>query len=168
MLLVDLPSWDPPTTTRKRACQAGISLVEMMVTLSIIAVATSLVLLTVPMRPQFKQEASLLQEALEQIASRALVSGQPMGLVIEGNTYAPAVWQSGTWRVLGSRQLSGDIGLLIDGKPPVTREDDDPVVPAVIFDPLGHTQPAAIELVRNDVLTSLTLRADGKVEVEVR
>jgi len=162
------PSLKLTLTTRACASQAGISLVEMMVTLSIIAVATSLILLTVPMRPQFKQETGLLQEMLEQTASRAMVSGQPMGLVIDGNSYSAAVWQDGTWRLLRSHLLPGDIRLQIDGKPQVTREADEPVVPAVIFDPLGHTQPVAIELVRNDIVTSLTLGPDGKVEADVR
>ena len=168
MQFVVPPSLKLTLTTRACASQAGISLVEMMVTLSIIAVATSLILLTVPMRPQFKQETGLLQEMLEQTASRAMVSGQPMGLVIDGNSYSAAVWQDGTWRLLRSHLLPGDIRLQIDGKPQVTREADEPVVPAVIFDPLGHTQPVAIELVRNDIVTSLTLGPDGKVEADVR
>ena len=168
MQFVVPPSLKLTLTTRACASQAGISLVEMMVTLSIIAVATSLILLTVPMRPQFKQETGLLQEMLEQTASRAMVSGQPMGLVIDRNSYSAAVWQDGTWRLLRSHLLPGDIRLQIDGKPQVTREADEPVVPAVIFDPLGHTQPVAIELVRNDIVTSLTLGPDGKVEADVR
>lgn len=168
MHFFDVPLHNLTWKSQAGASQAGISLVEMMVTLSIIAIATSLILLTVPMRPQFKQETGLLQEMLEQTASRAMVSGQPMGLVIEGNSYSAAVWQDGTWRVLRSHLLPGDIRLQVDGKPQVTREADEPVVPAVIFDPLGHTQPVAIELVRNDILTSLTLGPDGKVEVDFR
>lgn len=150
---------------RPRALQAGLSLVEVMITLSIIAIATSLILLTVPIRPQFKQETRLLQEVLEQTASRSTVSGQPMGLVIEGNTYSPAVWQDGNWRVIKSHKLPGSIKLQVDGKPVVRREEDEPIQPAVIVDPLGHTQPVSIELVRNDILTSLTLLPDGTVEV---
>lgn len=168
MQFVAPPSWKLTLTTRACASQAGISLVEMMVTLSIIALATSLILLTVPLRPQFKQEAGLLQEVLEQTASRAMVSGQPMGVIIEGNSYSAAIWQDGTWRLLKTHLLPGDIRLQIDGKPPGPIEAGAPVIPAVIFDPLGHTRPVAIELVRNDILTSLTLGPDGKVEVIVR
>lgn len=151
-----------------RDLQAGLSLVEIMVTLSIIGVATSLILLTIPTRPLHKQEASRLQEALEQTAGRSRVTGQPMGLVIEGQRYSPAVWQNGTWRLLSSYSLPSDITLHIDGKLPVAPEEGKPPVPAVIFDPLGHTAPVAIELIRNRAVTSLTLFPDGQVAVEVR
>ena len=168
MHFIGLSSQNLSWLRRGRASQDGISLVEMMVTLSIIALATSLVLLTLPIRPQYKQEAGRLHDALEQMASRANVSGLPMGLVIEDGTYSLAIWQDGNWRVVRSQQLPGDIRVQIDGKPSIPAEDGRPVVPAVIFDPLGHTQPVSIELIRSDVLTSLTLRSDGKVEMEVR
>ena len=157
-----------PHQAPARDLQAGLSLVEIMVTLSIIGVATSLILLTIPTRPLHKQEASRLQEALEQTAGRSRITGQPMGLVIEGQRYSSAVWQNGTWRLLTSYSLPSDITLQIDGKPPATPEEGEASVPAVIFDPLGHTAPISIELIRNRAVTSLTLLPDGQVAVEVR
>lgn len=159
-----------PTLQKASPCdlQKGLSLVEIMVTLSIIAVATSLILLTIPMRPLYKQEAGLLRETLEQAATRSLVTGQPMGLIFEGQVYSSSIWQDGDWQLLASRTLPDDIGIKIDGKPPANAEDGEPIVPAVIFDPLGHTTPIAIELSSKDALTTLTLRSDGLVEVEVR
>lgn len=156
-----------PQQAPPRGLQTGLSLVEIMVTLSIIAVATSLILLTIPMRPLYKQETGLLREALEQAATRALVTGQPMGLIIEGQRYSPAIWQNGTWRSLKSHSLPDDVTIQVDGKPPEIAEDGEPLMPAVIFDPLGHTKPVAIEISRNGVLTSLTLRPDGRVDVEI-
>lgn len=144
------------------------SLVEIMVTLSIIGVATTLILLTIPTRPLFKQEASRLQEALEQTAIRSTVTGQPMGLIIEGQSYTPAIWQNGSWRLLANYRLPSDLSLQIGGRPPTLPEDGEPPVPAVIFDPLGHTDPIAVELVGSRAVTSLTLLADGRVDVEVR
>ena len=146
--------------------QTGISLVEIMVTLAIIGVATSLVLLTIPTRPLFKQETTRLQETLEQTADRSRITGQPMGLVIEGQTYSPAIWQNGSWRLLASYTLSADIRIQIDGAPPAPPEDDAPLVPAIIFDPLGHTQPVTLDLIRNRAGTRLTLRPDGTVGME--
>ncbi|ABI75938.1 general secretion pathway protein H [Hyphomonas neptunium ATCC 15444] len=148
--------------------EAGLSLVEIMVTLSIIGVATTLILLTIPARPLHKQEADRLQEALEQTAGRSLVTGQPMGLIIEGQSYTPAIWQNGNWRPLQSYQLPSGIRFEIDGKAPMAPEEGETALPAVIFDPLGHTAPVSIELVRNNSRTSLTLLADGRVSTEVR
>lgn len=148
--------------------QAGLSLVEIMVTLSIIAVATTLILLTIPTRHVFKQESDRLRETLEQAANRAMVTGQPVGLVVEGQHYAPAIWQNGAWRLMESHQLPNDISLRIDGKTPAVPEEGEDPAPAVIFDPLGHTLPVALELSRSGVLTSLTLLPDGRVEMEVR
>ncbi|MFN4183633.1 MAG: GspH/FimT family pseudopilin [Hyphomonas sp.] len=162
------PAIPAPDQAPARDLQAGLSLVEIMVTLSIIGVATSLILLTIPTRPLFKQEASRLQEALEQTAIRSTVTGQPMGLIIEAQSYAPAIWQNGSWRLLASYRLPSDISLKVDGKPPALPEEGEPPVPAVIFDPLGHTDPITIELVRNSAVTSLTLLADGSVSVQVR
>lgn len=139
-----------------------------MVTLSIIAVATTLILLTIPTRHVFKQESDRLRETLEQAANRAMVTGQPVGLVVERHNYSPAIWQSGTWRVLESHQLPKDISISIDGKPPAVLKKGEEPAPAVIFDPLGHTLPVPLELSHNGVLTSLTLLPDGKVDMEVR
>ncbi|MGE6697911.1 GspH/FimT family pseudopilin [Hyphomonas sp. NPDC076900] len=148
--------------------QAGLSLVEIMVTLSIIAVATTLILLTIPTRHVFKQESDQLREALEQAANRALITGQPVGLIVEDASYSPAIWQNGAWRLLESHQLPKDISIRIDGKPPEVLEKGEEPAPAVIFDPLGHTLPVAIELSRNGVLTRLTLLPDGNVEMDLR
>lgn len=148
--------------------QAGLSLVEIMVTLSIIAVATTLILLTIPTRHVFKQESDQLREALEQAANRASITGQPVGLIVDGGGYSPAIWQNGAWRVLESHQLPKDISIRIDGKPPAVLEKGEDPAPAVIFDPLGHTLPVPLELSHNGVFTSLTLLPNGRVEMEVR
>lgn len=144
------------------------SLVEIMVTLSIIAVATSMILLTVPMRPRYKQEASRLQEAMEQAASRSILTGQPMGLIIEEQSYSSAVWANGTWRPLTHHRLPDDIRIRIDGSPPPMPQEDQAPTPAVLFDPLGHTKPVAIELIRYQAVTSLTLLPDGSVQIEAQ
>ena len=162
------PSATQPLRAPAGDPQAGLSLVEIMVTLSIIAVATTLILLTIPTRHVFKQESDRLRETLQQAANRAMVTGQPVGLVVEGHSYSPAIWQNGTWRLMENHPLPKDIGIRIDGKPPAVREKGEDPAPAVIFDPLGHTLPVALELSRNGVLTSLTLLPDGSVEMEVR
>jgi len=152
----------------KRKPEAGLSLVEIMVTLSIIAVATTLILLTIPTRQIYKQEADLLREALEHTASRSMLTGQPMGLLIEGQSYSSAIWQNGTWRLVTRYQLPQDIYIQIDGKHPAPKDEKSPLVPAVIFDPLGHTYPVSIELARQNSVTILTLQPDGHVAIEVR
>lgn len=139
-----------------------------MVTLSIIAIATTMILLTIPTGYVFNQESDRLREALEQAATRAMVSGQPVGLVVEGQSYSPALWQNGSWRLLESHQLPKDISIRVDGEPPALRQEDEAPLPAIIFDPLGHTVPVSIELSRNGVLTGLTLMPDGNVKVEVQ
>lgn len=158
----------PHTQTTPRALQSGLSLVEIMVTLSIIGVATSLILLTIPTRPLHQQEATRLQETLEQTAGRSQITGQPMGLITDGKSYSAALWQNGRWRILTSYRLPSDIHIQVDGALPELPEEDEPPIPAVIFDPLGHTPPTDIELVRNRTVTSLTLLPDGHVSVETR
>lgn len=146
--------------------QAGLSLVEVMVTLSVIAVATSLILLTVPNRSTHLRESDLLRDVLERNAERALVTGQPMGLVVDHNSYTTAIWQNNEWSIVRGRRLPADMDILIDGKPAETADPEDPVVPDVVFDPLGHTEPVDIVLARHSHLTSLTLQPDGTVKVE--
>ena len=149
-----------------RRSEAGLSLVEVMVTLSIIAVATSLIVLTLPRpRPQL-QAAGLLRTALEKAAERSMISGQPVGLVIEEGSYSIAVWQNEEWRVLASQALAPGISLLVDGEPVFSGDEDATIQPSLIFDPLGHTEPLDLDVVRNDFVTRLTLQADGSVTSE--
>lgn len=166
MARLTFPKTHPPLPVATESRQTGISLVEIMVTLAIIGVATSLVLLTIPTRPLFKQETTRLQETLEQTAGRSRITGQPMGLVIEGQTYSPAIWQNGSWRLLASYTLPSDFRVEIDGETPARPEDGEPAVPVIIFDPLGHTQPVALDLIRNRAGTRLILRPDGAVDME--
>lgn len=147
--------------------EAGLSLVEVMVTLSIVAIATSLIVLTLPRAQPQKQAVGLLREALERTAERAMITGQPSGMVFEQGRYSPAIWQDETWRLIGGQNLPAGMTILIDGETLRAAEASEAPVPAVIFDPLGHTQPVAIDLVRNDFVTRLTLGADGKVAVDM-
>lgn len=156
------PAGQPPPNR----AEDGLSLVEVMVTLSIIAITTSLIMLTTPSRPLHLRESERLRDILEQSAQRALITGQPTGMVVDGNTYSMAVWQDSEWTMLARRQLSPDMEILIDGKPIQHTDPDVPIAPAVVFDPLGHTAPVAIVLARNSLHTSLILLPDGKVQIE--
>lgn len=154
------------TWSLPRRSEDGLSLVEVMVTLSIIAVATSLVVLTLPRpRPQL-QAAGLLRVSLEKAAERSMISGQPVGLVIEERSYSIAVWQNEEWRAVASQKLAPGTSLLVDGDRVYSGDEDAAIKPSIVFDPLGHTEPLDLDLVRNDFVTRLTLHPDGSVTSE--
>lgn len=110
--------------------QAGLSLVEVLVTLSVTALASALIVTTARPADPLKQEAQRLERTLEQLEARAQLSGVPTALLVRGNAYAPAVWAGDEWLPADRerRQLGESLRLYS------SREAADGAV--IVFDPL--------------------------------
>lgn len=123
---------------RKR--QAGLSLVEVLVTLSITALASMLIVATARPSDPLKSEQAKLVQVLERLELRARVSGVPAGLAFERNSYAPALWREDGWQIAERerRTLPGKMILRVDPK----RSGE----PQVQFDPLMPTALPVIYL----------------------
>ena len=142
--------------------QAGLSLVEVLVALSIVALATTIITLTLSGPPPHARESERLQATLEQIASNSLVTGRPAAILVDGRTYAAAIWQDGAWRTVpgASRTLPAGIVLTAaSGDQPGQLENQ----PIFVFDPLGHSSLAELDLVRGAAVTRFSALPDGRI-----
>lgn len=120
-------------------CEAGFSLVEVLVTLSITALASAMILATARPADALRSEAEQLSGVMQQLDARARLSGMPTGLMLEAAEYSGVVWQDGAWAPLpGSRHLL-KTGVQVRAEPSET-------VPQVVFDPLGHSLADPVSL----------------------
>ncbi|MBA3070127.1 MAG: prepilin-type N-terminal cleavage/methylation domain-containing protein [Hyphomonas sp.] len=143
----------PPSslqTTRSRAAlaqQAGMSLVEVLVTLSIVALASVLIVATTRPADPLKTESEQLGHTLAQLEARARVSGRPTALMLDEAGYAGADWQGGDWIVAEASRHTFARG--VSARRPdarAARKDKAAIVPALIFDPLGHSARSPVRL----------------------
>ncbi|MCA8901113.1 MAG: prepilin-type N-terminal cleavage/methylation domain-containing protein [Hyphomonas sp.] len=78
---------------------AGFSLVEMVVALTIIALASVMIVGSLPRRSDESLEsaAAAIEDALQDLSSQAAASGYPLGVHVEENGLYPVVWRNGEW-----------------------------------------------------------------------
>ena len=130
--------------------QAGFSLTEVLVTLSIIAFTSAMIVGTSRPVDPLKQEAERLAQTLAQLESRARISGEPMGLVLEPGAYTAAAWTGNAWISLPRSARKLPAGIVVQSPAPAPRdispEAEDTLRPQIMFDPLGHSGPAEVEL----------------------
>lgn len=150
----------------KRSSSAGFSLVEMLVTVFIMGLATSLVILTIPEpATRLQREADRLVAELERLSERALTSGEVAGLDAEVGSYARAVRRNGTWRIdeRSRHPLPRGMQLLIE---PGVEGEADPALPELRFGPLGHAIPARFVLEDGTRRLAFEIGPDGAVMPE--
>jgi prepilin-type N-terminal cleavage/methylation domain-containing protein len=137
-------------TFRGAPDEAGFSLTEVLVTLSIIALTSAMILGTSRPADQLKQESEQLAQTLAQLESRARISGEPAGLVLEAGSYSAAVWTGGNWITLPRTARTLPSGISVQSPAPAPRElsadAEDTLQPQIVFDPLGHSARIEIEL----------------------
>lgn len=152
------------TRTAPRSCQAGVSLVETLAALAIIALVTGVAV--VMLRPEDapeQVEGEALVRALTEARQDALVTGRHVGFAAhaDGRGYQFFQFEDGHWRERtdhpafdvhrfsdpdlmlsvqsGAIARRGESGLSSGGGPDVA-------MPEVWFDPTGFDQPFAYEL----------------------
>lgn len=130
--------------------EAGFSLTEVLVTLSIIAFTSAMILGTSRPADPLKQEGERLAQTLTQLESRARISGEPVGLVLEPGAYTAAAWSGSEWIALPRSAHTLPTGIAVQSPAPAPRDispdAEDPLRPQIMFDPLGHSGPAEVEL----------------------
>ncbi len=135
---------NPPART------AGFSLVEVLVTLSITALASALIVATARPADPLRTEGERLTHALEQMQSQARISGTPMGMVLEPKGYAIVAWRDGAWSTVGNQRHALATGVSIRWALQPRKADaaaGSQAVPDLIIDPLGHStlEPIVLE-----------------------
>lgn len=123
------------------------SLVEVLVTLSIAALASVLIVATARPADPLKSESEQLSRAVAQLEARARVSGRPTALMLDETGYTGADWQGNAWvRARSSRHTfaRGVTARLPDVR--AARKSDAGSTPALIFDPLSPADHTPLRL----------------------
>lgn len=150
------PAANLPARSRASA-EAGFSLTEVLVTLSIIAFTSAMILGTSRPADPLRQEVERLAATLAQLEHRARISGEPTGLIINADSYVAAVWNGEEWIALPRSARTLSKGVVISPPAPIPAPRDTlpdtekRTQPQIAFDPLGHS-----------ALTDIELRAGGR------
>lgn len=155
---------------------AGLSLIEIMVALFIVGLASSFVVLSLPRSPTPLIEVrGTLDRLLNSQRTEAILGGAPRGLLLEENEVRVLVFDRGLWRApTGLRDtpvfaLHPDTEVVLEGDDePVfqtTQDDDAPVVPDIWFDPSGFATEASLELNWRNQSVGIDISQTGEVTI---
>jgi len=128
----------------RRACrsESGFTLVEILMVVFIIGLASGIVIMSLPERASgLQQDAIILQRDVDALASRAVLTGVPHALTFQGRSYEGLTRQSGQWVALRgvARELSAGIALRIEGAGAGNTA-------RIVFDPTGAPSGAKLSL----------------------
>lgn len=157
--------------SRYRDREAGLSLIEILVGVSIMAtVALAVTLSRRPERTPLQAASDALAARLQTASQEAIISGQPVGLVIEefGRRYAfyryvdQRWWPLSDHPALRARLLPETLRLQVrDGMMIARTDTDETAIPVIWFDPAGLTEPFSLSLEGEAGRVELTWQADG-------
>jgi prepilin-type N-terminal cleavage/methylation domain-containing protein len=127
--------------------QSGVSLIEVLVTLSILAVASAAIITTARPNDPLKLESARLERVIDRLEMRAQTTGLPTGLVVGQGEYSAAIWVRGEWQALSEHQhrLARGVDLTLQAAAS-PRETGQTPAPDIVFDPLGHSSLATLTL----------------------
>jgi general secretion pathway protein H len=139
----------------------GFTLVELMVVLAVLALAATVVILTIPgSNARVVAEADRLAVRIAALRDLAIVEGRPMALVISPSGYGFERREAGGWAVLPGR------GFARHNWPRGVRLTDpaDGAPLRIAFDPVGMTSArTALTIGDGAVSARLTVSATGEV-----
>lgn len=152
------PRSDLGFTSLRRSAEHGFTLVEMMVVLVIIGLASAVVLFALPdPRGTLRQEAERLAARGAAARDSAIVSSRAVRLRIDQAGYFFEQRRLDGWETLPDKPFSAQRwqqGVAISA--PAT----------IAFDPTGGASPAtAITIVRDKTRLTVRFRADGAIDV---
>ncbi len=113
-----------------RSREAGLSLLEVLVTLSITALASAMIVATARPAHALNSEHDRLLSVLERLDVRSKMSGAPVGLVVDRTGYAPAFWNGNDWQISERERRSMPEKIILRTDAPALNG------PQVQFDPL--------------------------------
>lgn len=149
--------------------QSGFSLVEVLMTVFVLAMVTGIVVVTLPrMTSPLMQEAKRFQAVAELGRQQARVGGLPLGLRVEEQTYGLSVWRDQRWEPVTETEykVRRDIQLL--NQSPQSEGERPEGWPAVVFDPLAGVDVSQFEMRQSRERIIIEINAEGDVELEQR
>jgi type II secretion system protein H len=149
-------------TPLRRSAENGFTLVELMVVIAIIGIATSAVVLTMPASgANVRGEAETF--AARAIAARdnAILQSRDMSVWVTADGYGASRRQHGAWQQIANRPFEAE-----HWKPGTTAIVDASGTQRAIFDTTGAvTTPVTFTLVRNSGRATIAISGDGVIRV---
>jgi len=151
-----------------RTSQAGMTLVEALMAVFIMGLASALIVLTLPTRESnLEMEAKRLTEVVDTARTRALVSGQWTGIELGKTGYQQVTYRDGRWA--GSYRRTHELarGVTLDLTDPPKRSSKLIKIPPVFqFGPTGASvsKPLILKSASGEVTVSLTPNGDIRME----
>lgn len=144
---------------------AGMTLVEVMMVIFIIGLATTVAVITLP--PREAAEARMLRQvetALGQAQDRAVLTGEVIGLQQTKVGFELLSWTGEEWLPLqgGLLRLPADVEVEI--LPPEDQRRNGQDAPArIVFNPLGRAEPITLSVSWRGWSERIALNTDGEV-----
>ena len=165
------------------ARQSGLTLVELLVVMAILAFAASLVALNAPpLRSPAKEEAERFAARARAAWEDSVIDGRAASIAIETDAYRIERFDGDAWRLenagrrFAERRMPDGVAMLAEAFDPAAaneaRADDDEAKPVrIVLEPIGVTGPFKVEfrdgrerwIVRNLADETITVaRDDGR------
>ncbi len=145
-----------------RASDSGMSLIETLMAVFIFAIASSLIVLSLPERiSPLESDANRLSQSAQMARDKALTSGEWTGVLITGETYRQVTYRSGEWVPAGRRIQKFSGGVSIEQAQRASS-------PALQFGPTGTAAAKAIWLTHGAESYVLRVSPDGQISLEAR
>ena len=130
--------------TRARQSELGFTLIEIMMVVFIIGLASGVVIMSLPERASgLQQDALVLQRDVDALANRAVLTGVPHALAFNGRAYEGLARRSGEWVALRgvTREISTGVALRVEGAGERTGD-----TARIVFDPTGAPSGATLSV----------------------
>ena len=150
--------WPPASAGAVSRREAGFTLIELMVVLVIVALASAAVVVALPSGSTgLRQQATSFAARAVAARNAAIAGARPVRLVADATGYRVEERRGGRWLAWGGkagRTVAWDRGTVaaIDG--------------AVAFDSTGLSAPAVLRIERGGKVMNVRVEADGGVRVE--
>ncbi len=144
--------------------QSGMSLVEVLVALFILALASAAIVMTLPRQPsRLDREVARLELAIDRLADEAIASGEVRAIRLEEDEYVAQAWRGSRWIPLPrtSHALPPLLKISVSSAPKDTKD-----WPEIIADPTGIVTAKTLTLAEGTDQRVLTVSSSGMIEVE--